>query len=482
MAIFIQNFFILSIILATVLIYANEILGDDDVNGTIVFSTIQNDQLQITNRKHLTEPSTLLLKQKLNKEEYDNFRDRLFSMQQHRSRNMIRLNDYYQRLLRKGSSNIDLTFRAYNFTTGIQFEEEFDCDLHLLTDCESSLLRKIEIIEGRFVVFTVNRTEEEEVASQIDVLNVCRSLDKEFTCLIRFADKCEEKMTWSTFSILKYIITQNNETIVSCKQKEIDWLGPQNGDEIITENEWIDQNGISHTINSNSRGPCIPTQVIWICWTTNMGNDFQFGHDEINTGDQCESLYHFERCLKKYLYEEDSKCSLDEKEATIQIILGTVKWNLTQKQNLPKICFELKHQWMRKIHVIGMQEKIFKDYWDRSRRFAFDLRTDFGSLLDPYCNWVVKKFDKPCEHRFDGRIRKLWNEEDVNGIQLDWQRESETICCAISEFKQCVSIYVLIRCGKDSFRYFNNYSKIAQLDQCDQLDYGSETCSMRLNF
>ncbi|XP_027199491.2 uncharacterized protein LOC113793637 [Dermatophagoides pteronyssinus] len=470
MTISFKIFSILLIILTAIIsIHANNVSIDNPVNN--------QEQKIATFRNHF-KPS--LVNEKIDKEEYDNFRNGLMLMRQNRQRNMDRLNDYYQRLLRKGASNIDFTFRAYNFTTGIQFEEEFDCDLHLLTDCESSLLRKIEIIEGRFVVFTVNRTEEEEVSSQIDVLNVCRSLDKEFTCLINFADKCEKRMTWSSFSILKYVITQNNETIVSCKQKEIDWLGPSN-DENVKENVWIDQNGMSHLI-SNSRGPCIPTQVISICWTTNMGQDFQFGHDEIQTGNQCESVYHFERCLKKYLYEEDSECSLDEKEATVQIILGTIKWNLSQQKHLPKICYELKHQWIRKKHIIGMQENIYNDYWDRAKRFAFNLRTDFGSLLDPYCNWVVKKFDKPCERRFDRRIRQLWHEEDVNGVQLDWQRESETICCAISEFKQCVSIYVLIRCGKDSFRYFNNHSKIAQLNQCNNLDYSTEICSMRLNF
>ncbi|KAI7694927.1 hypothetical protein SSS_09742 [Sarcoptes scabiei] len=68
----------------------------------------------------------------------------------------------------------------------------------------------------------------------MDVLNICRSMDKEFTCLINYANKCSDKMTWATFSILKYIITQNNDTIVSCKQKEFDWLGTISNNEDVT--------------------------------------------------------------------------------------------------------------------------------------------------------------------------------------------------------------------------------------------------------
>lgn len=167
--------------------------------------------------------------QLFNKLEFQTFRHQLFLMNQSRQKNLINLNNYYQALLKNDSEKFSkLTYRVYNFTTGIQFEDEFDCDLNLLTDCESSLLRKVEIIEGRRTVFKENRTEEEEVSSQIDALNVCRSMEKEFNCLIKYADKCEDRMSWSTFSILKYVITQNNETIVSCKQKEFEWIGDNN--------------------------------------------------------------------------------------------------------------------------------------------------------------------------------------------------------------------------------------------------------------
>lgn len=176
-------------------------------------------------RNHFTDFNDEII----NNLEFQNFRDQLSLMKQSRQKNLIRLSNYIRTLLKNNTKNISkLTYRVYNFTTGTQFEDEFDCDLNLLTDCESSLLRKVEIIEGRRTVFKENRTEEEEVSSQIDTVNVCRSMEKEFTCLIKYADKCEERMSWSTFSILKYIITQNNETIVTCKQKEIEWIGDNN--------------------------------------------------------------------------------------------------------------------------------------------------------------------------------------------------------------------------------------------------------------
>lgn len=104
-------------------------------------------------------------------------------------------------------------FRKYNFSTFEQFEEEFDCDIDLLFKCESTLLQKVMLIEE-----TID-------TRQGEALELCQSVDNEFFCLKQYAEKCEQKMNKDNFQILRYLISKNNGTIISCRTKEKDWIG-----------------------------------------------------------------------------------------------------------------------------------------------------------------------------------------------------------------------------------------------------------------
>lgn len=185
-------------------------------------------------------------------------------------------------------------------------------------------------------------------------------------------------------------------------------------------------NGLNdHLIHSS--GPCIPSANVSACWIENMGLDFDWNKDKITSSKQCESARNFERCLKKYLFEDVNSCTLEEKETTVDILLSTIKWNLTSN-TVSSICYELRHHWNIK-QIMGIKyTKIYNDIWDRSKRFAFDLRTDFGSMLDLNCNYIVRKFDKPCEKRFEKRLRYIWSNEDNGEIIANTKFESEAIC------------------------------------------------------
>ncbi|KAI7694928.1 hypothetical protein SSS_09742 [Sarcoptes scabiei] len=90
-----------------------------------------------------------------------------------------------------------------------------------------------------------------------------------------------------------------------------------------------------------------------------MPIDFDLGRDKITTGSQCQNAFHFERCLKRLLFESEqiesrknlstvnessasiheshdtNRCSFESKEIALQIILGSIKWNLGQSSSLP---------------------------------------------------------------------------------------------------------------------------------------------------
>lgn len=168
--------------------------------------------------KHANHPKP---HEKIDQEEYDRFMESLYSTQEARQRFFDRLNRIRPPIDNKqhngpnpqADANIDdINFRKFDYQTGVQFEEEFDCDLSWLHRCESLMIKKVEAIN----MGTLTENE---------VLNVCQSIDDEFTCLLDFAEKCEQKTNQETFIILKYVIENNNSTIVSCRAKEKDWIG-----------------------------------------------------------------------------------------------------------------------------------------------------------------------------------------------------------------------------------------------------------------
>ena len=60
---------------------------------------------------------------------------------------------------------------------------------------------------------------------QEEVLSICQSVDDELTCLMRYAENCQQKLTENTFEMLEFLISSNNDTIISCRAKEKDWIG-----------------------------------------------------------------------------------------------------------------------------------------------------------------------------------------------------------------------------------------------------------------
>lgn len=323
--------------------------------------------------------------QPINKLEYDSFLESLYLMRDARIKNFNRLDLIMPALAPKPRpTSHEFSFRKFNFSTGIQFEDDFDCDLNLLANCESSLLEKIEKIEGRRVVFTLNRTEEDEVASQFDILNLCRSMDIEFTCLLNYAEKCEKKMRWPTFSILKYIITANNETIVSCRHKEKDWLGGENPN---IQEEWIDPNGITH-YHSRHSSPCIKPNEIYSCFLETLGYQFDLSRDSLHLQPQCEAALRFEHCIKSIVFENflqtkqsnltSPPCSLDEKEATLEILLGSFRFG----KSFSSLCNELRYRWKRNNSIGGNERIEFSDTYDEAKRMAQVLQSHYDSKLD----------------------------------------------------------------------------------------------------
>lgn len=309
--------------------------------------------------------------------EYQMFLESLYMMRDARIHNLQQLN-----LLTKSTrpNSSEFHFRKFNFSTGEHFEAEFDCDWSMLANCESSLLEKIERIEGRHVVFTLNRFEEDEVASQLDILHLCRSMDIEFNCLLNYAEKCESKMTWATFSILKYIITDNNETIISCRNKEKDWLGGQDND--VELEEWVDINGVIHYRNYHS-GSCIQTQEVYDCVVKNFGYQFDLGRDVIHNQQQCEAAVRYEHCIKQLIFEKfmfnqqentSPPCSLDEKETTLHILLRSLKIDPSIKDISP-VCKIVAH-WKHVIPKFGSETFKFLDDLDPAGRMSSSLKHD----------------------------------------------------------------------------------------------------------
>lgn len=124
-------------------------------------------------------------KRMVDPEEYERFLESLYATDsiRHRFFEQLKLNETSS----KGtSSNLSMesslpkpsifsvTYRNFNFHTGEQQEDQFDCDLLLLTQEEASLLEKVKKIESI------------GDSMQDEVLEICRSIDKEFHVICRY--------------------------------------------------------------------------------------------------------------------------------------------------------------------------------------------------------------------------------------------------------------------------------------------------------
>lgn len=263
--------------------------------------------------------------QAVDSQEYYRFLDSLSKTGEVRRFKFDRLNEARNRARPKLSA-ASLEFRKFNYTVDAQ-QEEFDCDLNLLASCESSLLEKIEMIEDHHVVFPLQSIEDDVPTSQEDILELCRSIDHEFQCLFDYAEKCEHKMTAATFAILKYIITKNNETIMSCRQRERDWLG---WDQYVDDEP---DHEFEELMLPKSSTPCIHQAEVFACINRTFGADFDPLKTLVHTRSQCDQVLRYERCLKQALFERHPAtvmCSLQEKELSVHYLLNVIHFPSTE--------------------------------------------------------------------------------------------------------------------------------------------------------
>lgn len=126
-------------------------------------------------------------KRRVDPEEYERFLESLYATETIRHRFFERLKPANAKtasssqssdLVKSKPSILSVTYRNFNFHTGEQQEDKFDCDLLLLTKEEASLLEKVKKIENI------------GDSMQDEVLEICQSIDNEFHVICRYLTWC----------------------------------------------------------------------------------------------------------------------------------------------------------------------------------------------------------------------------------------------------------------------------------------------------
>lgn len=119
-------------------------------------------------------------KRMIDPQEYERFLESLYATDEIRHRFFERLKATIDTNAKTVSNNqskpsiFSVTNRNFNFHTGEQQEDKFDCDLLLLTQEEATLLEKVKMIENI------------GDSMQDEVLEICQSIDKEFHVICRY--------------------------------------------------------------------------------------------------------------------------------------------------------------------------------------------------------------------------------------------------------------------------------------------------------
>lgn len=98
--------------------------------------------------------------------------------------------------------------------------------------------------------------------------------------------------------------------------------------------EWLDEHGVP--VNRYHRiykaQPCISQAQVYQCFFDHFGAlQFDLSRQSISNEDHCYALHRFDRCIKRFIFEEAShNCTLEEKETSLEILRGMFVFELPQ--------------------------------------------------------------------------------------------------------------------------------------------------------
>lgn len=180
---------------------------------------------------------------------------------------------------------------------------------------------------------------------------------------------------------------------------------------------------------------------------------FDLARQSISTQDECNALHKFDRCIKRFIFEEAGhNCTLEEKETSLEILRGMFVFDLSQggeKENEAAAqiakCRSTRDLWSQSNYA--SVQKVLREN-DNAFRYTETLRSgyqcmnkilnfiwsfiyiyDYSLLVlkndDCYARTVVD--DELCLQRFENKVRKLWNGQGIdNHITLE---DEITIMC-----------------------------------------------------